>query len=785
MSKHQKHLTVGRIKYVLGCFVIAAYFAQSGVVLMLKGTSKFLPAQLAWPPIVYAGMTVCLSIMMALLSFRRLFRMQQESTGKLYLGVIAWGSLGLVLVGLLQCGLLQTNPAPSSALLSFGFEAQGSTLGSGSGGTLEAIENQVGYALRPLPETLQAGLGITVFLVVILFCLWKLTSNVFRKWVWILIDAWLLTGFCSLLTFTFRVWNIPFPEIDTNNSNHVQVGSALVGAGIFLGIRLFVRLFTPMIKWFEGWGTSSLLAGRLLRAKKSGFLNVIGVLSILAVSVACMTLSTTLSVMAGFKEDLRNKILGNRAHLIIDRNDQNFDQFSEVYQTVRNTKGIKGAAAYLESEVMISATSNMAGGLLRGINPKELAGVSDLESNLTAGKLAYLEKPEMLLNLSLDEIRGKTAVTSPFAPSLPQAQSSKTQSSKTQSSKAQLPKTQPIKNGDQKNSGLSHAITDAVKAAITAPSVPHLQEPNHSFTEKLSDFDDDAFESSSMFKRKHDPTANTHLSNTQQRRVMPGIIIGQELAHALHLHLGDDISVISPYGDLGPSGPMPKSRPFRVAGIFYSGLYEYDMKTVYMKLEEAQKFLSLPGNITGIEAKIENADDATEMQSLLQAKLKALHHPPRVRTWQEVNKNLFGALALEKLAMFLTLGIAVLIASFCIFSTLTLSVQEKSKQIGILKTYGAPESMIMRVFLLEGLLIGIIGAISGLALGYAACFAGHHLGIIKLNPEVYYIDQLPIHIEPMEFLWIGIAAIVVSVIATLYPAKLASKQHPIDALFDR
>jgi lipoprotein-releasing system permease protein len=153
----------------------------------------------------------------------------------------------------------------------------------------------------------------------------------------------------------------------------------------------------------------------------------------------------------------------------------------------------------------------------------------------------------------------------------------------------------------------------------------------------------------------------------------------------------------------------------------------------------------------------------------------------RVRAWQELNKNLFGALALEKLAMFIALGIAILVASFCIVGTLTLMVQEKGREVAVLKAMGAGDRTIVSIFVLEGTLIGVLGSVLGLGLGYAVCFAAEHFGV-RLNPEVYYIDKLPVHIDPTEFFSVGIAAILVSLLVTIYPAQLASRLRPVDAL---
>jgi len=264
------------------------------------------------------------------------------------------------------------------------------------------------------------------------------------------------------------------------------------------------------------------------------------------------------------------------------------------------------------------------------------------------------------------------------------------------------------------------------------------------------------------------------------REVLPGLIVGQELARSLRLHLGDEVNVVSPHGDLGPAGPIPRARPFRVAGIFYSGMYEYDMKVAYTDLATAQRFLSTGETISGIEVKVDDWEHAELAAAEIQ---EAISRPElRVRSWQEVNRNLFGALELEKLAMFIMLGIAILVASFCIVGTLVLMVQEKGREVGILKAMGAEDGQVVGMFMLQGLLIGLVGATTGLATSWVLCFTFEHYPIITLNPEVYYIDRLPIHSEPLEFVAVGIAAVIVCLLATIYPAILGSRLRPVDAL---
>jgi lipoprotein-releasing system permease protein len=153
----------------------------------------------------------------------------------------------------------------------------------------------------------------------------------------------------------------------------------------------------------------------------------------------------------------------------------------------------------------------------------------------------------------------------------------------------------------------------------------------------------------------------------------------------------------------------------------------------------------------------------------------------RVRDWQELNKRLFGALALEKLAMFITLGIAIVVASFCIAGTLTLMVQEKGREVAILKAMGTSDRTVVGVFVIEGGLIGLLGASLGLFLGFMLCFAAEHFGV-RMDPDVYYMDRLPVHMDLTEFAMTGVAAVLLCLAITIYPALLASRLRPVDAL---
>jgi lipoprotein-releasing system permease protein len=186
--------------------------------------------------------------------------------------------------------------------------------------------------------------------------------------------------------------------------------------------------------------------------------------------------------------------------------------------------------------------------------------------------------------------------------------------------------------------------------------------------------------------------------------VRPGLVVGRELAKSLHVYVGDEVTLVSPLGDLGPMGVLPKTKKFRIAAIFYSGMYEYDATHVYTTLEEAQGYFGTLGKVTSIDVRV---DDAENVDRLTPAVTAAVDRPElSVRDWREINKNLFSALKLERIATFVILSIEIIVASFCIVCTLLLMMTEKAKEIAILKALGATDRAIMRTFMTEGVIIG-------------------------------------------------------------------------------
>ncbi|MGQ0504772.1 MAG: FtsX-like permease family protein [Myxococcaceae bacterium] len=261
--------------------------------------------------------------------------------------------------------------------------------------------------------------------------------------------------------------------------------------------------------------------------------------------------------------------------------------------------------------------------------------------------------------------------------------------------------------------------------------------------------------------------------------ILPGIVVGRELASSLKVVVGDRVNVVSPLGgDMGPQGPMPKMRPFRVAAIFHSGMYEYDSKFVYIRIDEARKFFNVKG-ATGIELKVADIDDARKIARQAYDKLEG--YPFHTKDWGEMNRNLFSALRLEKLVMGIILSIIVIVAAGLIVATVVMLVLEKRKEISVLKALGVPDGGIVKIFLAEGLQIGFAGGLLGLVTGLGWCLLIEKVGI-KLDPEVYYIPALPVRIEPVQTALAVVVAILVTYLGSIYPAIEASQVEPVEGL---
>ena len=513
------------------------------------------------------------------------------------------------------------------------------------------------------------------------------------------------------------------------------VGAILLNLGVWKGLLRVCEAIGVR------WSANLFISARQLAGPKSGFLSVIGLLSILGVSFSSCTLDTVLSVMGGFQEDLKHKIVGSNAHVVVDREKgDGIRRYREVLALVQSVKDVVGATPLVIGEALVQSprTQNLAGVIVRGVDPPTVNSATDLGDTLRDG--ARVED-------LLDPLR-RFQTRAHGSPKLPAA---------------------------TRDGGDGGAPDDA----------PEVEVPDSSREDGTGESSDggpptpiDAGRGSGSGAGS-EPMANGQRPTASPEHTPPGIFVGAQLADTMNLEVGDDIQLVAPMGDLGPTGPMPKSRTFTVAGVFQSGMYEYDSKYVYIAIGDAQRFFGVFDVASQIAVRAPDLDRATgvavELRRMLPAEL-------RVQDWQSINKNLFSALKLEKVMMFVMLSLSILVASFSIISTLTLMVFEKHKQIAVLKALGTSDPAVRRIFTMQGVLIGVAGAITGSLLALALCLLVRNVIPFPVPKEVFYISRMPVALSALEFLVVGVAAVAVATLSTAYPSRIASRLRPADGL---
>ena len=275
------------------------------------------------------------------------------------------------------------------------------------------------------------------------------------------------------------------------------------------------------------------------------------------------------------------------------------------------------------------------------------------------------------------------------------------------------------------------------------------------------------------------------LASVQQRvAAMPPIILGKDMAEELGATVGSVVLVTSPQGELTPFGMVPKYIRFHVAGIFDSGFFDYDSSWAFIRLSDAQQLFGLGDVISVIQFKIDDIYRAGEVARSLEqaAGLSSGSHGFMATSWMEQNKPLFRALRLERVVTFITIGLIVFVAALNILISLIMMVMEKTKDIAVLMSLGTKKAQIRRVFIAQGVLIGVIGTMIGLVLGYAISWAGGHYHFISLSPEVYSIDYVPFAPRLSDGVIVALVSIGISFVATIYPSWSAARILPAEAL---
>lgn len=572
---------------------------------------------------------------------------------------------------------------------------------------------------------------------------------------------------------------------------------------------------------------------RYLMAKRDrNMLSVITLISIGGVAVGVMALIVVLSVMGGFEDDFRTKIIGSKSHVTISAVDGYLDNYEDIQNVARTVANIEGVNAFVEAEVMLNSPTNLQAAILRGVDFREITTTTKIAEYMEEGKLEYLENPDALpsittagtviqrgaLTLHSDTEDGE--LTPERADRLEKAGARAAiafAGNKHGAWMAEGSET-PQADGVQKGAyDLPEPVQDAPELAdapdITADGLMPMPKRNADKAEAISEADAELLaligedrwvdsnpetvrkpaDMAQHFDREPNAELLPQKTRTRQMKTLPGlsaddvgmrrvsaIILGRELKNNLTLYLGAELNVMSPSGDVGPAGGLAKSRPFKLVGSYYSGMFDFDAKMGYISLSEAQALLGIGDRVSGIDVRCSRIEDSLKVRDELREKLKDYPNV-KVDDWRTLNASLFSAIMLEKVAMFVILTFIILVASFNILCLLIMMVIEKAREIAIFKAMGTTDGSIVRIFVVQGAVIGILGTLIGLVLGLGLCFIIAEMGL-KMPGEVHYIQQIPVTVQPLDVVVICMASIGISLLATVLPSRMAVKLKPVDGL---
>ncbi|MFW5997267.1 MAG: lipoprotein-releasing ABC transporter permease subunit [Desulfovermiculus sp.] len=396
----------------------------------------------------------------------------------------------------------------------------------------------------------------------------------------------------------------------------------------------------------------------LLSRRKHGFISAISLISILGVALGVAALIVVLGVMNGFSDNLRDKILGMNAHIVVTQMGGPFSGYQNLQDRIESIDGVLASMPFIYTEVMLSTQQGVKGSAVRGIVPDQAGEVMTLDQDLIQGQLSDLAPAEE----------------------------------------------------DQ-----------------------------------------------------------------------PGIILGSALASRLGVQTGETVNMLVPSGRSTSAGFTPQIKIFKVAGIFKTGMYEYDSSLAYIHLQSAQESLGFQNDrVSGLEVRIQDVYAAESISQRIEQRTSS--SSLFVQTWMDMNRSLFSALKLEKTAMAVILVMIVLVGTFSIVTTLIMLVMDKKQDIAVLMSLGCQPGHIRRIFMLQGTIIGLIGTGLGFLGGLSISSLLQKYQFIKLPSDVYYLDHLPVKLELLDLGLIGLAALFLCFAATIYPARQAARVQPAEVL---
>lgn len=478
------------------------------------------------------------------------------------------------------------------------------------------------------------------------------------------------------------------------------------------------------------------LAIRYLRSRRRGFISVSTLFAVIGVALGTAALVAVMSVTGGFRAQFQKKVLGVNGHVIVLRSP--FGDYRPVLEKVRGLPDVLGVSPFLLNPMMLTHEGRTVTGVtVKGVDPDSVGSVLDLPEQIVEGSLEGLAARRGAEGVSSD-----TNADATLAPS------------------ARV----------ERDAG--PPLLDRREAAKDLPAGSIVPEGGYSSTLPEGD----------ALPEELDPDpCRAHQAALGGSERLPGIVVGLALKQALHLSVGSCVQVTSPtigYAYVGGELRPPVAKLFEVSGVFHAGFEQYDTKFAYTSLTESQAFYSDGDSVTGVEIKVADVDRAREIALRVNEELGDRLYT--VIDWMELNHGLFTALRVQQILMSLVLGLIILVAAFTVVATLVMLVLAKKKEIAAVKAMGASDALVLRVFLYQGVFIGVAGTSVGLSFGYALCRWILTHGF-PLDPKVYFIDRLPVLLRPHEFALTGAFAMLACVMATLWPALHASRLRPVDA----
>ena len=528
------------------------------------------------------------------------------------------------------------------------------------------------------------------------------------------------------------------------------------------------------------------LAIRYMGSKKRSFISMGTFFAILGVALGVAGLATAMSVTGGFRKEFRDKVLGVNAHVIVLKRSSSFTDYRELMEEMKSVPGVVGVAPFTINPMMVTRGDRTATGvMLKGVDPDKVGEVLDLPAHIVEGGLDDLRLPgarppaprraKRLYRGEASELTDNEGFLDTLTEII-----AKEESETAAGAQAQAPNEQDLLDEDvplevllaQEEPSSEQPppdTADGLELLAGAPVGSIVPEGGYESVLPSDDVLPDELNA--------DPCAAGAAG-------LPGIVIGISLGRQLKAQLGDCVQVTSPTIGFSVSGGAirpPVAKQFRVTGIFNAGFDQYDSKFVYTDLYQAQEFAENGDSVTGIEMTVSDIDDARSIARDIDKRLgSSLHY---TMDWEELNHGLFTALRIQQVVMSLVLALIIILAAFTVIATLIMVVLDKKKEIAVLKSMGASNSAILRSFLYQGGIVGLVGAAFGLGLGIFVC-RGLLVYGLPLDPEVYFISHLPVDIRPFDFFLVGVFAVIVCLLATVWPALHAARLRPAEAFRD-